>query len=182
MRATCCAVNQFCQSPTSPEREKIMNSNIELRRYEECLNYLPLPFVTVEHLQIKLLKKKKKIIGTLCPAGSAFIQPSCFWPWCAQTWAFIESPVDSDNCQGFNFTFALYRFVRKMLRLGSVFQLCHTTELHVQHTKPLQSRLFLLCVYVQFQHSSLNCGFGSSVDLQILVKNRGCCLTFFVFE
>jgi hypothetical protein len=58
--------------------------------------------------------------------------------------------------------------------------LSHTQELHMQHTKPLQSRPeFAMCIYyVQFQYSSLHC-FDSSVDLRILVKIKGVPWHFF---
>jgi hypothetical protein len=135
-----------------------------------------------------LLQKSE---GTLCAAGSvSLVQPS---------WCFVlmhPSPafywVTSGQCysQGFNVSLAKHHFIRNLLRqkcwgnrkkvlffnLRKMFNaLSHTPELHMQHTKPLQSRLesaVCVCAISVVKLSSL-LYFGSSFDWQNLVKIKG---------
>jgi hypothetical protein len=104
-----------------------------------------------------------------------------------QALAFIELPVDNVDSQCSNVSHAVHHFVSSLLwqkfcgsRKQSKSLTCERLKLSVMHsrvfvqyTKLLQSRLkSAVCVCANCQHSSLHC-FGSSVDLQNLVRIKG---------
>jgi hypothetical protein len=88
------------------------------------------------------------------------------------------------QCFTFSAPFYQKRAVGKMLRQQKTVTsfpslvffktLSHTSELHLQHTKPLQSRLGFvrLC---KFYYSSLHC-FSSIVDFSKSYANQGCAI------